>query len=411
MTAVDSYSSAEVCAENLDRDLNNMVVFNGEEWIGKTCFCCDRTLLSTQQNPSVYGMKRFENHIDLFRLETKEVVMYDGEMMSIPKDVINYYKYEGPGHMQWMESAVMSPRSSYLPKKNGFLVCKKCFDSLKHGHYPVLGIKNGYMIGTAPNVIECLTPEEMTAISMVRNTAHIFSYMGGEDTTIQGWHSMLEVEVSDVHRTIRGMNHHDLCFPDCITIVMTGPMTQAQHAKIKRKATVSKEKMLVALTWLIENNVLYRKHFQSYPNINEIPTPQILDRAKIVESVNSNIELTENMSMVFPDITLDETTGGFKNTDDFKEVISEINKGNTAVTLTSHASRYIYASTDDNFIKAFPKQFPYGIGGPAQKRYNKQGELIEVDFIEYIQHVNNLSNANFHTQMFSILSWNIVKKQ
>ena len=117
------------------------------------------------------------------------------------------------------------------------------------------------------------------------------------------------------------------------------------------------------------------------------------------------------MSMVFPDDNLDETTGGFETVDDFKEVISEINKGNTVVTLTSRASQYVYANCEDNFAKAFPLQFPYGIGGPNEMRQNGDDEMKRVDFVKYIQHVNNLSNLNFHTQLFCVFSWNILEKK
>ena len=70
------------------------------------------------------------------------------------------------------------------------------------------------MIGTAPDVVNHLSPEEMSCISLVRNTAHIFTYMGGEATELKGWHSMNEVDLTQVQRTLRGMDHKTLGFPD-----------------------------------------------------------------------------------------------------------------------------------------------------------------------------------------------------
>ena len=207
------------------------------------------------------------------------------------------------------------------------------------------------------------------------------------------------------------MDHIELGFPDSITVVLEGPMTNEQYKRLKKKAVASRKNMLRVLTWFIENNCYYAEHFESIPDIMDIPTPQIIDKVQIVDSIDANIELTEQMSMVFPDESLDETTGGFESAEEFKKIIAEINKGNTAATLTTRASRYVYANFESNFVKAFPRQFPYGLGGPSQMRINSEDEITKVDFVKYIQHINNLSNLNFHTQLFCVLTWNILKKQ
>jgi len=408
---VKNHKSAEQCAADLDAALDNLVFECNGTFIPRTCFCCDCILLNVDENPSVFGIKRLTKCVDLFHLDDKLIYMSDHSTVTIPDDVIEYYKYDVQGRFAWLRECVLSPNSCYCERRKGFITCKKCFTSLKKNKYPQMGIKNGLMIGTAPSLVNLLSDEEMSCISLVRNTAHIFTYMGGQETTIKGWHSMVEVDVSQVHRTLRGMDHTELGFPDSITIVLEGPMTFAQYAKLKRRANASRKNMLKVLTWYIENNYLYAAHFKLMPSIESIPTPHVIEKVQIVDSIDANIELTEEMSMVFPDETLDETTGGFQSTDKFKEVISEINKGNTTATLTSRASTYVYANCDDNFVKAFPRQYPYGIGGPNQMRLSSDDELRKIDFTTYVQHVNNLSNRNFHTQQFSILTWNMLEKR
>lgn len=214
ISELDCYKTPEQCAIDLDTALDNLVFKENTSCKPRTCFCCDCLLLAVDENVSVFGMKRLQKCSGLFQLTSKEIYMSDYTIVNIPPDVLNYYKYKIEGEHQWLENCVISPNSCYCKKRKGFLVCKKCFASLKNTNYPQFGIKNGYMIGTAPDMVKLLSYEEMSCISLVRNTAHVFTYMGGEDTVIKGWHSMLEVNVSQVERTLRGMDHSDLGFPD-----------------------------------------------------------------------------------------------------------------------------------------------------------------------------------------------------
>ena len=407
----NDYKTAEECALHLDKALDVMVFQQNGVFKPRVCFCCDSIMLHIREHRSVFTLKRLAACQHLFKLTDRTIHLSDNMSSIIPDDVISYYQYHVEGNYTWLQECVISPNTCYDEKKKGFLVCKTCFTPLKHKRYPALGIKNGYMIGSAPETFNLLSAEELSCISLVRNTAHVFTYMGGVATTIRGWHSMVEVDLTQVQRTLRGMDHTTLGFPDSITVVLDGPMTDAQYKILRKKVNASRRNMLHVLKWLIHNNCYYAEHFQSVPNIEDIPVPQIIEKVHIVDSIDANIELTEQMSMVFPDATLDETTGGFQSPEDFKKVISEINQGNTAVTLTTRASTYVYAQCESNFVKAFPRQFPYGIGGPNQLRFNSDEEVTKMDFTRYIQHVNNLSNLNFHTQLFSVLTWNILEKR
>ena len=407
MPLLSARRKADECAASLDEELDSFLHFDGSRHKPKACFCCDRLLQKDTESKKVFAVRQLVKLDHLFvHDETKE---NRPDLTPIHDSIIDYYKYKGPAAAS-LTKYVLSPNSCYCPDGRGFLVCNTCATDLRKKKYPFYGIRNGFMIGAAPNVIEDLSDIELSCISLVRNTGHIVSYMGGEDRMLRGWHSMVEVEIRDVYRTLQGLDHKDLHFPDVIAIVLSGPMTAAQLRMAKNKATASKQKMIAGLHWLIENNIHYKKKFAGGFDPSLIPEPVILDRTTPVDSVNTNIELTEEMNIVFPDATLDETTGGFQNVNDFKEVIAEINRGNTSVTVTSKASRYVYSDREDNFVMAFPRQFPFGTGGRKELRLNTKGEKVQLSFQDFLTHVNNLSNRNFHTADFSIISWNVLEK-
>ena len=156
---------------------------------------------------------------------------------------------------------------------------------------------------------------------------------------------MLQVEINDIHHTLTGMRHKKLCFPEVVTIVIEGVMTKSQHEKILSKSVVSRTKMIKAIEWLKMNNPLYQKKGQIL-DPNSIPEPIIIDRAKTnnIESLNTNIELTEQICVVFPDAHLNEMTGGYKSVEEFKDIISKMNQGISAVTVHSKCSDFVYTN-------------------------------------------------------------------
>ena len=199
---VDKYKTPEQCASDLDAALDHLVYDDNGTFKGKTCFCCDCFLLHIQEHPSVYKLNTLKKCAYLFKLQSTTVHMVDHMTVTIPDDVILYYKYHVGQQYAWLEDCVISPNACYDRKRKGFLVCQKCLNSLIKKRYPVLGIKNGFMIGTAPDIIKSLSDEELSCISLVRNTGHVFTYMGGQAATMRGWHSMLEIDLHQIKRTL-----------------------------------------------------------------------------------------------------------------------------------------------------------------------------------------------------------------
>ena len=67
---------------------------------------------------------------------------------------------------------------------------------------------------------------------------------------------------------------------------------------------------------------------------------------------------------------------------------------------------------DNNLLKAFPKIFPYGIGGPEDNRLDSKGMLSsDWDLENYLDHVSKLSKSSIHESLFSLVIFNIYIKQ
>ena len=82
----------------------------------------------------------------------------------------------------------------------------------------------------------------------------------------------------------------------------------------------------------------------------------------------------------------------------FIDAIQELNqsRANTEVEIISKSLfRKVNDDEDDAMVKAFPKVFPYGLGGPNDERNNGKKE----DFEKYIQHISMISNPSFHESL------------
>ena len=127
-----------------------------------------------------------------------------------------------------------------------------------------------------------------------------------------------------------------------------------------------------ALVWLKANNPLYAEY--------DLPTdamlkPIFLDKAEIVPESSSNVELVFEINAVFPDSDEPKTgNGGFATQQEFRNASVEnlvTPESDKQATLISRPTPHLLRDYEgDNLIRAFPLQFPYGIGGR-----NSEGEL------------------------------------
>ena len=81
--------------------------------------------------------------------------------------------------------------------------------------------------------------------------------------------------------------------------------------------------------------------------------------------------------------------------------------GNVTAEVHMPRSEYVRDFEDDNLARAFPLQFPYGFGGPSEKRTIRRGNRIGVmNKVDYLQHVVNLAPLPFQESMFILICYN-----
>ena len=346
-------------------------------------------------------MKTLKTHKELFEAQENQV---------ISEEIKESYRYKGNGSKSWMDDMMLSERACYDPSKKAFLVCKACHLALiNHNEYPVFGIRNGWFPGRTPVELEELTEIELAFISPVRVHGHIVTYFGGEKG-IRGWHSLLQCDIRSTARSLHGMER--LNMPNRIAVVMSGRMTNRQRNVIKKKIMIRRDVCWRALQHQMVHNVLTKEELQEI-DFDNLPDPILIDRSSLLEEEirDSNVELNEQFTIVFPDSSLDEMYGGYNTIKEFKQVLEQVSEAaNTQFSFTSRGREYAQDHVDENIVRAFPKQFPYGRGGPNEERTKPNGEEFKIPLDKFIEHVNGLSAPNFHTQMFSIVSYNILQR-
>ena len=363
----------------------------------RVCMCCDRIVM----NKSDATMMKKSTLQDLWRLfEAPD---------NLPSELIDDYTYSGEGQHDNMNKMMLSRYTCYNEKSESFLLCKCCQNTLKNKSYPLLGIKNGNFSGYAPVELEDLTEVELAFISPVRVHGHLFTYFGGE-RGIKGWQSLLKCDMKGIVRSLHGMER--LSLPNRIAVVLTGPMSKRQKEQILKKSMIRRDICWRAIQKLLVINETYREEFKDF-DMDNIQDPILIDRSVDTEKhIENNIEITEEFTVVFPDATLNETYGGFDTVQDFKKVLEEVNKTSKSnMYLYSKGEQYVAEHSDNNFVKIFLKQFPYGRGGPSEIRKNSRGESTFLALDKFIAHVNDLADPNFHDQLFTLVSYNILQRQ
>ena len=123
-----------------------------------------------------------------------------------------------------------------------------------------------------------------------------------------------------------------------IGVVLNGPFTPKQKPKVMQKVNVNINNVVQAFEWLQAHNILLAS--------NE------------VSGENSDIELKEEIKVVFPDGTI--KTGGCFDKEAFERVLADIQSKNGATIpyLISRPSAKVLKDYEDmNLMKAFPKQY------------------------------------------------------
>ena len=316
----------------------------------------------------------------------------------VPDQLRQCYKFSVPDDDEAnrvLSECLLSPRAKVVharEKRKGsakVMCCQECKSGLaprklRKGELPRFAVANGMTIGTPPPCIERLNEIELALISQARFRGHLFTYWGGCHRSIKGWHSFYEVDPShstavlgEVGRFTSGKN---------IAVVLCGPFTSEQKQKVLRRTeSINTEWVMEAYDWLRANNRLY----ENVP-IPNIQAPTIIDNSTNVESENTDIETKEEIRVVFPLTTV--KAAGCATGAEFDKAVAEIKAkcGETMPYLVSRPSEKLLRDyEDENLMRAFPLQFPYGYG--YHPDFN-----IKVSQNGCLKHLLSLSIPSFH---------------
>lgn len=361
------------------------------------CLTCDRFLDASQIR-----------YIEIQKLEEVSHLLIPQRLL--PDAVTSYYTYDGEGTNSILKNCLLSPKGCYVKysKKAKLIICESCRHCLlDRSLVPEQGICNGYEIGMVPRELEELTDIEIAFISEVHCHAHILSFMGGH-TGIKGWHSLVKTNIVKKRQVLEQMDLIEE-FPNQLIVVLYGEMTENQKKKVLKNCFIRRDKCKAALDWLVLNNV----HYKNYTiNVDDLQEPFILDKSTGLESVDNNIELQLELTVVFPDATLDPITAGYETAQEYKKVIDSLSSCTFRAEINLPESKYVRDFESSNFVLAFPRQFPYGFGGPNELRtLQRDGSIGRVLKDKYVSHMINLSNLHFQEPLFILVCFNLYHRQ
>ena len=306
-----------------------------------------------------------------------------------------------------LKDCLLSPRSKILQSQNRkrcpkIICCSECrggllSSKLKEGHLPRFAIANNMAIGEAPPCLTRLNEIELALLSQARFRGHLFTYWGGCHRSIKGWHSFYEVDSEHTAAVLQSVSQFTKV--ENIGVVLCGPFTPVQKERVLKKIQINVDWVLEAFEWLKKNNRLYKD--AATPSIG---APTVIDNSEQVESENTDIEVKEEMKVVFPDGTI--RTGGLSDGAEFDKAVAEIrSKCKEAVPfLTSRPSANLVKDYEnENLMRAFPLQFPYGYG--FHDDFN-----VKASQNGYLKHLVSLSIPAFHEACFVLVVHNMFER-
>ncbi|RHZ70488.1 hypothetical protein Glove_271g119 [Diversispora epigaea] len=330
-------------------------------------------------------------------------------------------------------------------------LCNNCKQSLKAGNTPIFSLANMW-IGTTPQCLQGLTIPEQLLIStgyicinliQLNNRGHTHHKLKSHVITFtQELTSLSKILSLPVYR---------LC--DHLKVVFVGD-GQPSDEQLKKILCVRKNKVAVALEWLINHNVLYKNVKLDETALeslleNGVPTALLattvvvnIDSEKIEHYTGYTMDPIDeyDMNNDLDDIS-DKEISSEKNISRLYDPITELR--NSGVTYTDNIpiseqertlrvlEKIIQELTDDKQIcsrtilmphsnvprneytdlsllpAAFPTLFPYGVGG-HEDNFRKH----HVPFKQYVKHLLRVHDSKFrHHRSFIFATFDMLRRR
>ena len=390
--------------------LNDLTYERGTIHMSKACLICDALL--EWNDTKVIRTTRLKSLQSRFQGEGPVFLARNAATMKA------YYTYRGDGcESRWMNKMYLSPRGVYRQDEEGFQCCNQCVKILdtkvkpNRIALPRFAIANGAVFGEAPPELTDLNDAELALVSLARTNKHVFAFYGGAHKSIRGWHNLYENDVEGIARTLNEVSEYT-GGKNVILCILLGPFTPLQKQFVKNKMMVTPEKVIRALRWLKHNNDLYRDI--TIPNRDDLATPLIIDDTQNEESVDSNIESRMEYTVVFPDTSrITSLNGGCMTKDELiEQVFNQMQTTSDTAVISRPTQNRLVDYQGDALLRAFPLQFPYGLGLPPKLISNrKDPKHISTSQLVYMQHLQKLSIRHFHRSDFILVLHNMYERQ
>ena len=339
------------------------------------CLICDCFIMGAYPNgvPSMTA-EEVRRHRERLSVQSYEAY-YD---ISLRDSLKREYTVSG------FEGMLLSPRSRKVARGR-YAVCNDCKRCMKKKHVnkktpPKFSIANGNAIGTFPTCIPCRSPGKQgqyrninqddlnpvlkAFMSPVRPFGYVFQHSGGKQKCISGHYQFFE---TDQNCVTGALNYIDKNIANNVFVMICGATTPRQDKSILAKTSVDIELYKDIRTWFVENSSCRAFRDEPLPSNVEELTPCIL------KSCQSGKDEEEE-----PD--LENTFGGvtyaFSSAQDPLEESSVFHTSKKFACAMVKQSNPVLLLHGGNHARehevdleaVIPFAFPYGMGGPNQKR-------------------------------------------
>ena len=362
------------------------------------CVVCDQVIIGDEKVCMITKDKLKQNH---HRISVEAYQNFYGT--ELHPLLIQQYMVEN------LQGLLLSPRAYRDGDK--FECCASCYSSMnkrlnglngKKFKPPKNAIANGFVIGHLPSELmitgedaprqleldESKISELMSAaLSTQRSHGFVFAFIGGAHKSLVGQFSFFEMDQNHLGSVINqyrstGANDHLLC-------VLCGRFTPAQRIIAREKASLNTKLYVDLMTWFIRES--------NHPAYKDLTPPEQCPAPRILEDEendnNTDISQDPDVENQYQGGTFTftssndptENSGVFPNSAEFASALMN----QSSPLLLVRGGGYVNASKELKLENVFPIQFPFGLGGPKQKRPTRISQQA------CLQHYAHLSLPQF----------------
>jgi hypothetical protein len=278
-----------------------------------------------------------------------------------------------------LETYLRPGSADFAEPSNGqrrMLLCSPCKSSLRRKRLPANAVANGLQVLPVPSELSDLTPEECRAVSLIHPVTSIQQYRPHyanpthPDYDTGQWFAAGNIACirQDVYRLATKLpRRSELC--KVVHLVRTGDRGQLYRSAVRPNH------LRIALTWLSQNNPLYREIEIDEALLQSMEADTTLTQVTVVRTADDVADEKTEQAVydhLPDDMVVFCTDEGDDGTSALNDTVADVLRGaNTHATPPPvpeiHLTRgeLVRDFDDPVFAMAFPELFPYGVGDIA----------------------------------------------